>query len=92
MAEIALSTRNVTIYTVGDYETTDYDKASRMLALVSAGVVAAECVDCKAVIPVSLVDMDDSQNLCPATASEHLHGHRVSNEDYHRWQIAVARG
>lgn len=89
MSAINLSVRETTLYTVEglpaglpDYETFDHDKASRMMALANAGVPAAECADCKAVIPVELVMSLDPDNRCPAALSLHMRGHRVSSEIY----------
>lgn len=94
-----MSTRSVTLYTVKrgldpEYTTTDYDKAQRVVELETAGIPAAECVDCLAVIPVALVDLlrghtlevlgVEIANACPAPTSRHSTGHRVHHDDYER--------
>lgn len=90
---INLSTRTATLYSVplsGDrvYETFDYDKAQQMSNLHSIGIPAAECMDCKAVIPVALVEVPQMevgkmviQNQCPQTTSRYMTGHRVLRSD-----------
>lgn len=87
MNEIRLSVRETTLYALDlpdgrTYQTFDYDKAHRMQALTADGVLAAECVDCKAVIPVALVDSMAADNACPATTSRHHRGHRVPSDVY----------
>jgi hypothetical protein len=93
--QISLSTRQTTLYTVegtmtgSNYETFEYDKAQRFVFLETEGLPAAECVDCKAVIPVELVDthtMDVAgkpvRNACPSNTSQSMQGHRVLTEEY----------
>lgn len=92
--DISLSTRETTLYTVNlmggrTYETFDYDQAQRALRLESAGIPAAPCSDCKAVVPVALVDTQHMEvlgipvdNACPSNTSKSQRGHRVSRVDY----------
>jgi hypothetical protein len=89
MTEITMSVRETTLYSVETpddetYQTFEYEKAARMVLLVQQGVVAAECVDCRAVIPVSLVDELGGFNRCPAATGTYI-GHRVDNADYRRY-------
>ena len=102
MTEIQLSTRTTTLYTVKlrggrEYETFDYDKAQQALTLDHLGLFVAECVDCKAVIPVALVDVVRMEvpeglhervipNACPATTSTYMLGHRVERDDYEAYK------
>jgi hypothetical protein len=102
MMTIEMKVRETTLYVVtcrigmSDYETFDYDKARQMQEYALAEIPAAECMDCKAVIPISMVDAPSDvareyligdrvrrmANVCPQTTSLHFPGHRVSREEY----------